>query len=108
MLQHALRSEGVNCHEIARALRMRRAQQLLATPQMRLAEVALRAGYTDPSNFHRALLSPTGMTPGRFRDLSRTHARSHAEHHWGEIGFSNGGCRSPASAIVLAIGAPSV
>ncbi len=32
---------------------------------MPLAEVALRAGYTDPSNFHRAFLSLTGMTPGQ-------------------------------------------
>ncbi len=77
-LQHALRSEGVTYREIARALRMRRARQLLATTQEPLAEVALRVGYTDPSNFHRAFVSQTGMTPGRFRDTTRRHAPSSA------------------------------
>jgi AraC-like DNA-binding protein len=70
-LQHTLRSEGVSYREIARGLRMRRALELLATTDKRLAEVALRAGYIDPSSFHRAFLSQTGMTPGRFRATSR-------------------------------------
>ena len=73
-LQHALRSEGVSYREIALGLRMRRAQQLLATSRMSLAEVALRAGYTKLSNFHRAFVSQTGATPGRFREASRAPA----------------------------------
>ena len=72
-LQLALRSEGVSYREIVLALRMRRAQQLLATTGKPLAEVALRAGYTELSSFSRAFLSQTGMTPGRFRDASRKH-----------------------------------
>ena len=78
-LQHALRSEGVSFREIARGLRMRRAQQLLAATEKPLGEVALRAGYGDPSNFHRAFVAQTGMTPGRFRATSRSHAPSRAE-----------------------------
>ncbi len=75
-LQHALRSEGVSYREIVRNLRMRRARQLLAATEKPLAEVALRVGYTDPSNFHRAFLSQTGMTPGRFREASRPRTQS--------------------------------
>ena len=72
-LQHTLRSERVSYRKIARAIRMRRAQQLLATTGKPLAEVALRSGYTEPSSFARAFLSQTGMTPGRFREASRKH-----------------------------------
>lgn len=75
-LQLALQSEGVSYRDIVLGLRMRRAQQLLATTEKTLAEVALRAGYANPSNFHRAFLSHTGMTPGRFREASRPTARS--------------------------------
>ncbi len=75
-LQYALRSEGVSYREIARALRMRRARQLLASTEQPLAEVALRAGYSDPSNFHRAFLSQTAMTPGRFREALRRPLRA--------------------------------
>ena len=71
-LQHALRREGVTYREIVQSMRMRRAQRLLAATNAPLAEVALRVGYTDPANFHRAFLSLTGMTPGRYRATSRT------------------------------------
>jgi len=75
-LQLALRNEGVSYRDIVRGLRLRRARQLLATTEKPLAEVALRTGYADPSNFHRAFVSQTGMTPGRFRDAVRLHAPS--------------------------------
>ncbi len=73
-LQHALRSEGVTFRDIVLELRMRRARQLLATTAKPLAEVALRAGYANLSNFHRAFISQTGMTPGRFREASQSRA----------------------------------
>ncbi len=70
-LQYALRREGVTFREILQGGRVRRAQRLLATTEATLAEVALRVGYTNPSNFHRAFLALTGMTPGCFRAMSR-------------------------------------
>ncbi len=73
-LQHALRSEGVTYREIVGALCVRRAKQLLANSDAPLAEVALRAGYTNPSNFSRAFARLTGMTPGRFRATVRSGA----------------------------------
>lgn len=45
---------------------------LLATTEKPLAEVGLRVGYLDPSSFHRAFLSQTGMTPGQFREALRS------------------------------------
>lgn len=69
-LQHALRKEGVSYRELAGAFRLRRALQLLATTRKPVAEVALRAGYSEPSSFVRAFLSQTGMTPRRFRQAS--------------------------------------
>lgn len=69
-LQHALQREGISYRDILRGMRIRRAQQLLATTEQPLAEVSLRAGYTDASNFHRAFVKLTGMTPGRFREQS--------------------------------------
>jgi len=69
-LQHALRREGVSYRDILRTLRVRRAQLLLATTEQSLAEVSLRVGYSDASNFHRAFVSLSGMTPGRFRETA--------------------------------------
>ncbi len=71
-LQAALRHEGATYREIIRGVRLRRAMQLLATTDMTLAEVALRAGYTDPSNFSRAFQSLCGVTPGQFRATARS------------------------------------
>ena len=71
-LQYALRGEGVSYREIVQGLCLRRAQLLLASTQAPLTEVALRAGYADLSNFHRAFLRLAGMTPGQFRTASRS------------------------------------
>jgi AraC-like DNA-binding protein len=74
-LQHTLSGEGVSYRGIVRGLCLRRARELLAKTDAPLVEVALRTGYTDPSNFHRAFLRLTGTTPGRFRAASRSAAR---------------------------------
>jgi AraC-like DNA-binding protein len=73
-LQHALHCEGASYRDIVRGLRLRRAMRLLATTDMTLAEVALRSGYTDSSNFSRAFLSLSGVTPGQFRATARSGA----------------------------------
>ncbi|RBP13105.1 AraC-like DNA-binding protein [Roseiarcus fermentans] len=75
-LQHALHKEGVSYRELVGAFRLRRALQLLATTRKPVAEVALRAGYSEPSSFARAFRSQTGMTPGRFREASRAPMRA--------------------------------
>ena len=69
-LQHALMSESVSFRDILLRLRMRRARDLLATTERPLREVALRAGYSDLANFHRAFVSTSGMTPRRYREAA--------------------------------------
>ncbi len=75
-LQRALRREGVTYRQIVLGAAVKRAEELLATSDKPLTEVALRAGYSDPSNFHRAFRSQTGVTPGRFREAMRRRAHS--------------------------------
>ena len=70
-LQHALKTEGVSYRDIVLRLRMRRARQLLATTESAFGEIALRTGYANPANFHRAFTLHSGMTPGRFRAAMR-------------------------------------
>ena len=79
-LQHALRKEGVSYRELVQGFRLRRALQLLATTRKPVAEVALRAGYSEPSSFVRAFHSQTGMTPRRFREASRAPMPALPEH----------------------------
>ena len=66
-LQHALSNEGVSYRDLLRGLRMRRARNLLTTTDRPMREIALRAGYSDLANFHRAFVSESGMTPQQFR-----------------------------------------
>jgi AraC-like DNA-binding protein len=54
-----------------RAARMRRAQALLASTNLRLADVAIRCGSTDPSVFTRSFRHDTGMTPSEYRRRTR-------------------------------------
>jgi AraC family transcriptional regulator len=58
---------GQTVGEYQNALRIRRACRELADAGTRLADVALRAGFSDQSHFTRAFKRATGMTPGAFR-----------------------------------------
>ena len=52
--------------------RIERAKQLLqAGTDLSLAEVALRAGFSDQSQFSRHFKRLVGVTPGRFRTPAR-------------------------------------
>jgi AraC family transcriptional regulator len=48
-------------------LRIRRAQELIRSGEMRLADVALATGFADQSHFTRRFHRHTGYTPGYFR-----------------------------------------
>jgi AraC family transcriptional regulator len=49
------------------ALRMTRAQVLLRSSQLPVAEIAYRVGYEDVSRFGQHFKRHTGATPGAFR-----------------------------------------
>jgi AraC family transcriptional regulator len=63
---------GLPPHQYVIARRVERAQQLLqAGANLSLAEVALRAGFSDQSQFTHHFKRMVGVTPGRFRTPSR-------------------------------------
>ena len=63
---------GLPPHQYVIARRVERAKQLLhAGTDLSLAEVALRAGFSDQSQFSRHFKRLVGVTPGQFRTPSR-------------------------------------
>jgi AraC family transcriptional regulator len=63
---------GLPPHQYVILRRVERARQLLqAGTDLSLAEVALRAGFSDQSQFSRHFKRLVGVTPGRFRTPSR-------------------------------------
>ncbi len=70
-LQRALAAEQMSYRDLLRHVRIARAARLLRTSQQPIAEIALRAGYSDQANFHRAFADIMRMTPGQYRAASR-------------------------------------
>lgn len=58
---------GRTPHDWLVSLRIKRAQQLLAHPELRITEVALAVGYETPSSFAASFRKVTGLTPTAFR-----------------------------------------
>jgi AraC-like DNA-binding protein len=66
-LQRELKACGTSFRGLLAEVRQELAQQHLRDPEMSIAEIAYRLGYTQPSEFHRAFRSATGMTPKKYR-----------------------------------------
>jgi len=60
-------STGFTPHQYVSRRRVERAQELLADPDLPLAEVAYRCGFTSQSQFTTLFRRFAGITPGRFR-----------------------------------------
>ena len=58
---------GTSPHAYLAALRLERAQTLLATTDLSVTEVGARVGYTSPSHFAKAFRQATGLSPREFR-----------------------------------------
>lgn len=58
---------GTTPHEWLVRLRMERAQQLLADPQLPITVIALAVGYETPSSFAASFRKATGTTPTAYR-----------------------------------------
>jgi AraC family transcriptional regulator len=66
------RATGLPPHQYVIARRVERAKQLLhAGTDLSLAEVALRAGFSDQSQFSHHFKCLVGVTPGQFRTPAR-------------------------------------
>ena len=66
-LRRRLRREGQGFSAIRDEIRQVQARQMLREGDARVAEIAARLGYAEPSAFHRAFLKWTGQTPAAFR-----------------------------------------
>ena len=58
---------GTSPHAYLAALRVERAQSLLAETDISISEVSRRVGYSSPSHFTKAFRQTTGLTPRAFR-----------------------------------------
>jgi AraC family transcriptional regulator len=65
------RAHGLSITAYARALRMEWATAAVASTEQPLARVAMDAGFADQSHFTRWFKRHHGVTPGRYRSLSR-------------------------------------
>jgi AraC-like DNA-binding protein len=69
------KSVGVSPHMYVLQCRVIRAQELLATTQLPLAEIALTIGFSDQSHFSRRFHELIGVPPRKFRKLAAGTAR---------------------------------
>lgn len=65
------RTFGCTVGEYLRRLRIERAAEHLASGDLKLAEIALAAGFADQSHFSNVFRRRTGMSPSAFRRESR-------------------------------------
>lgn len=61
------RVTGSSPHAYLTAVRLRRAQELLALPDLSIEAVATNVGFTDPYYFSRCFRRHTGLTPTQYR-----------------------------------------
>ncbi len=69
--QKRLRSHGLSYNDILRAARHELALHYMDDPDIPLTEIALNLGYSELSAFSRAFRNWTGMSPQRYRRVSR-------------------------------------
>lgn len=62
---------GRSFRELKAIVRLERARKLLASSELPILEVALRAGWNSASQFHEAFRSSVGVTPARYRAAHR-------------------------------------
>jgi AraC-like DNA-binding protein len=62
---------GRSFRELKAAARLERARKLLASSDLSILEVALRAGWNSASQFHEAFRQSVGVTPARYRTAHR-------------------------------------
>jgi len=62
---------GRSFRELKAVARIERARKLLASSDLSILEVALRAGWNSASQFHEAFRSHVGVTPARYRAAHR-------------------------------------
>lgn len=75
-LRRQFRKEtGQSILEYFNTIRLEKAQELLISTDMDIAEIVLRIGYIDVSSFIRKFKAHFGVTPGKYRDLHQSSAQ---------------------------------
>jgi len=62
---------GRSFRDLKATARLERARKLLASSELPILEVALRAGWNSSSQFHEAFRRSVGVTPARYRSAHR-------------------------------------
>lgn len=75
-LQRKLSHEGAPYQSLLDDVRQAMAEDLLATTQLPIPEVAQRLGFSETASFHRKFKLCSGVTPGEFRSRAATREQS--------------------------------
>ena len=62
---------GMSISHYVRALRLRKAQELLTTSELNVSGVAYAVGFDDPKYFSRLFSEEFGVSPGNYRQSAR-------------------------------------
>lgn len=68
VVRRRLAEEGTSYQKIKDAVRSDLVRELLARPDMAIADIAQRAGFTEPAALSRAFKKWTGLTPAQYRE----------------------------------------
>lgn len=73
-LQRRLADNGMTHSQLVHQVRLSRACQLLARPELQISDISRETGFATPSGFSRAFQSWTGASPRVFRNGLRLQA----------------------------------
>jgi AraC-like DNA-binding protein len=68
VVRRRLAQEGTSYQKIKDAVRLDTVKELLAKPDLAIADIAERVGFTEPAALSRAFKKWTGQTPAQYRD----------------------------------------
>lgn len=68
VVRRRLAEEGTSYQKLKDGVRSGLVKELLASPELAIADIAFRAGFTEPAALSRAFKKWTGQTPAQYRD----------------------------------------
>lgn len=79
-LSHRFKAQtGKNISDYIKEKRLQYMKELLEETSLTIRDIAIRLGYTQPSNFIRTFKTQTGMTPNEFRAAQAENHRIDSE-----------------------------
>ena len=68
VVRRRLAEEGTSYQKLKDAVRSALVTELLSKPELPIADIAERAGFTEPAALSRAFRKWTGLTPAQYRE----------------------------------------